>query len=84
MRGARIIIKNMQEKNESESAQRMGVIQRYFTDIRMGTVKTETMDAYSFNGDDWTGTSGDPVAGQRVTFDVVRGRATNIRPDSKP
>jgi hypothetical protein len=56
-----------------------GVIQRYFSDIEMGTIKTESHDAYPFKLSEWVGPSV-PVSGQRVTFRAKNNQAIKVKP----
>jgi len=62
------------------TTQLKGYVQRYFPDIRMGTLKSDSMNSYSFHLSDWSDRNSEPAGGQRVTFDIRGNRATNIKP----
>lgn len=77
MRGS--AVKVMSTNEASSSAPKVkGVIQRYFPDIKMGTVKSDRLDSYSFHFADWAELGTEPSAGKRVTFEVKGNRARNL------
>jgi hypothetical protein len=55
-----------------------GVIQRYFDDIKMGTIQGTDMGSYSFKRADWISSS-EPKAGIKVTFELEQNRPVKIR-----
>ncbi|HTK84084.1 MAG TPA: hypothetical protein VL625_03265 [Patescibacteria group bacterium] len=56
-----------------------GTIIRYFADIRMGTIKGDSGESYTFQGAEWKA-EGEPKVDQRVSFQLEGLRAVNILP----
>jgi len=59
-----------------------GYVHRYFPDIKMGTLRTDSMDSYAFSLADWATSEIEPKNGQRVTFTAKGHRASNVKLDS--
>lgn len=57
-----------------------GTIIRYFTDIRMGTIKGDSGESYTFQGAEWKA-EGEPAVDQRVSFELEGLRAVKISPE---
>ena len=55
-----------------------GIIQRYFEDIKMGTLQGIDLQSYSFKRADWISAS-EPKTGMKVTFELDKNRPVNIR-----
>ena len=55
-----------------------GVVQRYFEDIKMGTIKGTDALSYSFKRSDWISTS-EPNAGMKVRFELEKDTPVKIR-----
>jgi hypothetical protein len=56
-----------------------GIVHRYFSDIKMGTIRADNGKKYPFTQTDWMSGDADPEAGVNVLFDVEPGRAVNVR-----
>ena len=56
-----------------------GTIIRYFADIRMGTIKGDSGESYTFQGAEWKA-DGEPTLNQRVGFELEGLRAVKILP----
>lgn len=56
-----------------------GTIIRYFADIRMGTIKGDSGESYTFQGAEWKA-DGQPALDQRVSFQLEGLRAVHILP----
>jgi len=54
-----------------------GTIIRYFADIRMGTIKGDSGESYTFQGAEWKA-DGEPTLNQRVSFQLEGLRAVKI------
>jgi len=56
-----------------------GTVHRYFSDIKMGTIRADNGKKYPFTQADWISEDTTPEAGIDVLFDVEPGRAVNVR-----
>jgi hypothetical protein len=55
-----------------------GIVQRYFEDIQMGTIKGIDAMSYAFKRADWISSS-EPQVGIKVSFELQKETAVKVR-----
>jgi hypothetical protein len=69
----------LRKRGDVDSPLLKGKVQRYFDDIKMGTIKEEKGDLYSFHRRDWLSSESEPVIGRNVVFEYIGMSAVHIQ-----
>ena len=66
------------KNNDTELLPSISGIQRYFADIKLGTIRADDSESHTFKLSDWSAEI-EPIIGQRVVFDMNGSWPVNIR-----